>query len=108
MLGRKGCRGRRCDRAIERPVDPGVVARLSRRYLEVCEKITGRVATASLVAGWFLGGIQQAASMEFVTALHRAFLTLGAITIVSSLAFLWLRPQDGNSVSNRVMSKVEE
>lgn len=66
------------------------------------------VATASLVTGWFLGGIQQAASAEFVTALHRAFMTLGAITIVSSLTFLWLRAHDGNSVSNRVMAKVEE
>ncbi len=66
------------------------------------------VAVASLVTGWFLGGIQQSASTEFVTALHRAFLTLGAITIVSSLTFLGLRPHDGNSVSNRVMAKAEE
>jgi EmrB/QacA subfamily drug resistance transporter len=66
------------------------------------------VACASLVTGWFLGGIEHAASLEFVTALHHAFLTLGAVTIFSSLAFLGLQSHDGNSVSNRVMAKAED
>lgn len=66
------------------------------------------VACASLATGWFLGGIQPSASAEFVLALHHAFLTLGAITIVSSLTFLSLRSEDGNSVSNRIMAKADE
>ncbi|HEX5221272.1 MAG TPA: MFS transporter, partial [Verrucomicrobiae bacterium] len=66
------------------------------------------VACASLVARWFLGGIQPSGSIEFVTALHRTFLTLGIITIVSAITFLGLRPHDGNNVSNRVMARAEE
>jgi hypothetical protein len=33
------------------------------------------------------------------TALHHAFLTLGGLTVVSSLSFWTLRPADGESVS---------
>jgi len=33
------------------------------------------------------------------TALHYAFLTLGAFTMLSSLSFWLLRPGDGESVS---------
>jgi EmrB/QacA subfamily drug resistance transporter len=66
------------------------------------------VACASLITGWFLGDLEHAASAEFVTALHHAFLTLGGITIFSSLTFLSLRSNDGNSVSNRAMDKAED
>jgi len=66
------------------------------------------VACASLVTGWFLGGINYTASAEFVGALHHAFLTLGIVTILSALTFIKLRPDDGNNVSNRVMARAEE
>jgi Na+/melibiose symporter-like transporter len=66
------------------------------------------VACASLVTGWFLGGISHSDSAQLVIALHRAFLALGVVTIFSALTFLGLRSADGNNVSNRVMARAEE
>ena len=57
------------------------------------------LACGSLVAGWYLGGLSQTDQEAVTGALHHAFLTLGAITILSSLAFRTLRPNDGASVS---------
>ncbi len=66
------------------------------------------VAGASLVTGWFLGGINQSDSAQLITALHHTFLTLGIVTIFTALTFLGLRPNDGNNVSNRVAIRAEE
>jgi len=66
------------------------------------------VACASLITGWFLGGIKQSDSSQLIPALHHAFLTLGILTIISALTFTKLRPNDGNSVSNRANIPVEE
>lgn len=57
------------------------------------------LAFGSLIAGWFLGGLPQSNHVAVMGALHHAFLTLGAITILSSLSFWTLRPHDGDSVS---------
>ena len=59
------------------------------------------VALASLLTAFYLGGSPQAEHPVFVQALHRSFLTLGALTILSSLSFWRLRANDGNAVSNR-------
>ena len=59
------------------------------------------VAIGSLTAAWFLGHVDQTDPAATIPALHRAFFTLGAITIVSSLAFLRLHPHDGNNISHR-------
>ncbi len=66
------------------------------------------VACASLVAGWFLGNIDLSDSQRLIPALHRAFLTLGGITILSSLLFRVLHSDDGNAVSNRKQLRAEE
>lgn len=65
------------------------------------------VATASLVTGWFLGGISHSDSAQLIGALHHCFLTLGMVTILTTLTFLGLRPDDGNNVSNRVVIREE-
>ncbi|MGV8990355.1 MAG: MFS transporter [Thiobacillus sp.] len=57
------------------------------------------LACGSLIAGWYLGDLPQTDSVAVTTALHYAFLTLGAFTMLSSLSFWALRPQDGESVS---------
>jgi EmrB/QacA subfamily drug resistance transporter len=57
------------------------------------------LATGSLVTGWFLGGLPQTDALAVTSALHYAFLTLGVLTLLSSLSFWTLRPQDGESVS---------
>jgi EmrB/QacA subfamily drug resistance transporter len=60
------------------------------------------VAVGSLTVGWFLGHVDQTNATETIPALHKAFFTLGAITIVSALTFVGLHPHDGNNISNRM------
>jgi EmrB/QacA subfamily drug resistance transporter len=57
------------------------------------------LACGSLVAGWYLGTLPQTDQLAVTSALHHAFLTLGVITILSSISFWTLRPEDGASVS---------
>ncbi len=57
------------------------------------------LACGSLVAGWYLGDLPQTDRGAVTTALHYAVLTLGAFTMLSSLSFRSLHPQDGESVS---------
>jgi hypothetical protein len=57
------------------------------------------LACGSLVAAWYLGDLPQSDRLAVITALHRAFVTLGGLTIVSSLSFWTLRARDGESVS---------
>ena len=59
------------------------------------------VATGSLVTAWFLGHVNQHDPAQTIPALHKAFIALGGITIVSSLTFWGLHPNDGNNVSHR-------
>jgi EmrB/QacA subfamily drug resistance transporter len=58
------------------------------------------VATASLLTAWYLGPREPADPVQIVAALHRAFLTLGAFTLLSSAVFATLRRDDGKSVSH--------
>lgn len=57
------------------------------------------LAFGSLITAWYLGDLPQTDRLAVTGALHQAFLTLGALTIVSSLSFWALRPRDGESVS---------
>jgi EmrB/QacA subfamily drug resistance transporter len=59
------------------------------------------VAFASLVAGWFLRGLDQTNPAEVIPALHHAFITMGILTMISSVTYWWLHGDDGNNVSNR-------
>lgn len=59
------------------------------------------VAIGSLLAGWFLGHVNQTDWHQTIPALHRAFATMGILTIISSLTFWGLDSDDGNNVSNR-------
>jgi MFS family permease len=60
------------------------------------------VAIGSLVAAWFLGPVDQHDAGQTIPALHKAFFTLGLITIVSSLTFIGLGRNDGNNISHRL------
>lgn len=59
------------------------------------------VALASLLTAAFLHGAPQSDHAAFLSGLHKAFLTLGALTMLSSLTFWRLRADDGNNVSGR-------
>jgi EmrB/QacA subfamily drug resistance transporter len=58
------------------------------------------LACGSLVTAWYLGAVSQSDRLAVTSALHHAFLTLGAITLLSSLSFWALRPNDGSAVSH--------
>ena len=57
------------------------------------------LACSSLIAGWYLGSAPQTQQVAVTTALHYTFLTVGALTILSSLSFWTLRVGDGDNVS---------
>ncbi|MEN0036868.1 MAG: DHA2 family efflux MFS transporter permease subunit [Cellvibrio sp.] len=60
------------------------------------------LAFASIVAGWYLGDVSQSNQLAVTNALHYAFITLGCLTIISSLSFWSLRKNDGDNVSRGV------
>ncbi|MGC3992262.1 MAG: MFS transporter [Chthoniobacteraceae bacterium] len=66
------------------------------------------IACASLITGWFLGGIAQSDTGLLIPALHHAFITLGILTILSGATFLGLRANDGAAVSNHRSTEAEE
>jgi EmrB/QacA subfamily drug resistance transporter len=64
------------------------------------------LACGSLIAGWYLGDLPQTDRAAVTTALHYAFLTLGGLTMLSSLSFWSLRPRDGESVSRGTLREM--
>jgi MFS family permease len=57
------------------------------------------LACSSLVAGWYLGDLPQTDQLAVTRALHHTFITIGVLTILSSLSFWTLRRADGENVS---------
>jgi EmrB/QacA subfamily drug resistance transporter len=60
------------------------------------------LAFASIVAGLFLGDLPQSDRLAVTDALHHAFITLGFLTLLSSVSFWSLRKHDGDNVSRGV------
>jgi EmrB/QacA subfamily drug resistance transporter len=65
------------------------------------------LACGTLIAGWYLGNLPQTDQIAVTGALHHAFLTLGVLTVVSSLSFWTLRPADGESVSRGALRRAD-
>jgi EmrB/QacA subfamily drug resistance transporter len=63
------------------------------------------LASGSLVTAWFLGDLPQSDQLAVSGALHHAFITLGMLTLLSSLSFRTLRPEDGESVSRGALAE---
>lgn len=57
------------------------------------------LAAGSLVTGWFLGDLPQSNRAALTSALHYAFITLAALTVLSSLTFRTLRNTDGEAIT---------
>lgn len=57
------------------------------------------LACGSLITAWYLGDVPQTDRLAVGSALHHAFITLGVLTLLSSISFWGLRPDDGNAVS---------
>jgi len=60
------------------------------------------VASASLVTVFFIPDHYRSNAPEFISGIHRAFLVLGAMTMLSTLIFRELRPGDGGAVSRGI------
>lgn len=60
------------------------------------------LAFASIIAGWYLGDLPQSDQSAVTSALHHAFLTLGCLTILSTISFWYLRKNDGDNISRGV------
>ena len=65
------------------------------------------LACGSLIAAWYLGDLPQTDRVAVTSALHHAFLTLGGLTILSSLSFWTLRSRDGDNMSKRSLLPAE-
>ena len=63
------------------------------------------LACGTLVTAWYLGGLPQTDRLAVTNALHHAFLTLGGLTILSSLSFWTLRSTDGENMNRRNLSE---
>lgn len=57
------------------------------------------LAAGLLITSWFLGGLPQTDHPAVLSALHHAFISMGLITILSSLTFSTLKARDGENVS---------
>ena len=57
------------------------------------------LACGLLITTWFLGGLPQSDHPAILSALHHAFVCMGAITIISSFTFSTLQISDGENVS---------
>jgi len=57
------------------------------------------VATASLAVALFIPNRFNSSAPEMIHGIHRAFLVLGALTVLSTLIFKDLKSGDGDSVS---------
>jgi len=60
------------------------------------------LAFASIIAALYLGDLPQSDRAAVTSALHHAFITLGCLTIISSLPFWSLRKDDGDNISRGV------
>jgi len=65
------------------------------------------LACGSLITGWYLAGRPQTDHLVVSSALHHTFLTVAALTILSSLTFWTLRKEDGESISKGVVARAE-
>jgi hypothetical protein len=60
------------------------------------------VAVASLATAMFVPDRFRANPLEMISGIHKAFLVLGLLTVISTLIFRELRAGDGISVSRQL------
>jgi MFS family permease len=79
------------------PAESGHAASIASTFQQM--SLSFGLACGSLIAGWYLGNLPQTEQVAVTNALHRTFLTVGSLTMLSSLSFWTLRPDDGADVS---------
>jgi hypothetical protein len=58
------------------------------------------VALASLVSAFLIPDHASSTPLEFMSGIHKAFLLLGALTVISAIIFARLKVDDGESISH--------
>lgn len=79
------------------PAESSMAATIASSFQQI--SMSFGLAIGSLVAAAFLGAAPQSNPHAVIAALHGAYLSLGALTVLSSLSFWRLRKSDGASVS---------
>jgi EmrB/QacA subfamily drug resistance transporter len=79
------------------PADSSMATSIASTFQQL--SLSFGLACGSLIAAWYLGSVPQTDSLAVTSALHRTFLTVGGLTMLSSLSFWTLRPGDGENVS---------
>ncbi|WP_409455236.1 MFS transporter [Methylocystis sp. H62] len=79
------------------PQESSMAATIASSFQQISMSFS--LAIGSLVAGWFLAGASQSDQHAVIRALHGAYVSLGTLTIVSSLSFWRLQATDGASLS---------
>jgi hypothetical protein len=60
------------------------------------------VASASLVTAFFVPDRHTSSAPQFIHGVHRAFLVLGGMTLLSTIVFRDLKSGDGAAISQRI------
>jgi len=63
------------------------------------------VAVASLLAALYLGGEHRPSPLGMIAGIHWTFLTVGLMTIATSLLFFRLHPEDGSTMAGTGATK---
>ena len=79
------------------PADTGMASTIASTLQQM--SLSFGLASASLVATFFLADLPQSDHKAVTHALHLGFLTMAGVTLLSSLSFWGLRPDDGDNVS---------
>ena len=79
------------------PADSSMATSIASTFQQL--SLSFGLACGSLIAAWYLGNVPQTDPLAVASALHRTFLTVGVLTMLSSLAFWTLHPGDGDNVS---------
>jgi EmrB/QacA subfamily drug resistance transporter len=82
------------------PVDASMASTVASTLQQM--SLSFGLATASLITIFYLAELPQSDHVAVTNALHHGFLTLAAVTLVSSLSFWSLRKHDGDNVSRGV------
>jgi EmrB/QacA subfamily drug resistance transporter len=87
------------------PADSSMASTISSSFQQL--SMSFGLAAGSIVTAWFLGGVAQTNQVQVTRALHHAFATLAALTVISAFMFWRLRSDDGDSIS-RGQEKAKE
>jgi hypothetical protein len=85
------------------PVDSSMASTIGSSLQQMA--LSFGLACGSLVAAWYLGALPQSDQLAVTSALHHAFLTLGVVTMLSSI-FFWTLKMRTVKTSRRALLQI--